>query len=104
MKEVRGGCSGGTFRFKTPPRPPPSKLSIAYQPAPVGSILINATTDLTAVVSNDPSNAGVDWSVTCSNTGNCGSPSSPHTPTRPAATHTPPPPPSPKNHARTTPR
>ena len=90
MIAVLPGCSSGTFNVQNPPPPPPSKLSIAYQPAPVGSILINATTDLTAVVSNDPSNAGVDWSVTCSNTGNCGSLSSQHTASGQAATYTPP--------------
>src|SRR5260370_5749047 len=89
MIAVLAGCSGGTFNVQNPPPPPPSKLSIAYQPAPVGSILINATTDLTAVVSNDPSNAGGDWSVTCSNAGNCGSLCSPPTASGQPATYTP---------------
>src|SRR5260370_12814053 len=99
MIAVLAGCSGGTFNVQNPPPPPPSKLSIAYQPAPVGSILINATTDLTAVVSNDPSNAGAGWSVTGSNTGNFGSPSSQPTPRRPAPTFTPPLTPSRKHPA-----
>jgi hypothetical protein len=70
---------GSTFNVQNPPPPPPSTLAIAFQPAPVGTLPINVTTTLTAVVSNDSSNAGVDWSLTCQNSGNCGTLSSLHT-------------------------
>lgn len=56
---------------------------------PTNSIVINASAPLVAVVSNDPSNAGVDWSVTCSaSAGNCGSFSPTHTASGAATTYT----------------
>lgn len=85
------GCSSSTFDVKNPPPPPPPKLSVAFQPPPAGSILINTTTDVTAVVSDDPGNSGVDWSVTCSNTSNCGHLSALHTASGQPTTYTPPP-------------
>jgi hypothetical protein len=85
------GCnSGSTFNVQNPPPPPPPNISIAFQPAPAGTILIDTTTSLTAVVSNDPSNSGVSWSVTCSVTGNCGQLSAQHTASGEATTYTPP--------------
>ena len=85
------GCnSGSTFNVQNPPPPPPPNISIAFQPAPIGTILIDTTTNLTAVVSNDPSNSGVSWSVTCSVTGNCGQLSAQHTASGDATTYTPP--------------
>jgi hypothetical protein len=67
-----------------------TEVSVAFNPAPVSSLLINATTDLIAVVDNDPGNNGVDWSVTCSNAGNCGSLSRLHSDSAQAVTYTPP--------------
>jgi hypothetical protein len=84
------GCGGGTSDVQNPPPPPPSKLVVAFQPAPATSIPISTTTDFTAIVSDDPSNTGVDWSVTCQNTGNCGSLSSLHTNSGQPTTYTPP--------------
>lgn len=85
------GCGGaGTANVRNPPAPPVSTPSVAFQPAPAASILINTTTPLTAVVSNDPSNSGVDWSLTCQNNGNCGSLSPLHTASAQATTYTPP--------------
>ena len=88
------GCGGGsTTNVQNPPAPTFSSVSIAFQPVPPQSIFINGTTQLTAVVSNDPNNAGVDWSVTCQNSGSCGSPGSVnpvHTPSGQATTYTPP--------------
>jgi hypothetical protein len=46
---------------------------------PGGAIAINRTASLVATVSNDPSNLGVDWTVTCANLGACGSFSPAHT-------------------------
>jgi hypothetical protein len=85
------GCGGGsTFNVQNPPPPPTSNVSIAFQPAPATSILINTTTNLTATVSNDASNSGVDWSLSCTSTPNCGTLSSPHTASGVATTYTPP--------------
>jgi hypothetical protein len=66
-------------------------VSIAFQPTPSASIPLNATAALTAVVSNDSSNAGVDWSLLCGKNANCGTLSPLHTDSGKAATYTPPP-------------
>ena len=72
---VLAGCgnSGSTFNVQNPPPPPAAGVSIAFQPVPPASVQIGSTASLTAVVSNDSSNAGVTWTLTCSVTGNCGS-------------------------------
>ena len=68
------GNSGSTANVQNPPPPPPAGPSIAFSsPGPPGSIQVASITTLTAVVSNDPSNAGVDWSLTCAVSGACGS-------------------------------
>ena len=85
-----GGCGGNTSNVQNPPPPPASNLSIAFQTPPVSSLQIDATTDLTAVVSNDASNDGVDWSVTCSNTNDCGSLNTYHSASGGTVTYTPP--------------
>jgi hypothetical protein len=89
---VLAGCEGSTANVHNPPPPPGTTVSIAFQPAPAGSISINTTTPLSAVVSNDPNNAGVDWSLTCQNknSGACGSLSALHTESAQATTYTPP--------------
>lgn len=51
--------------------PPPPPVSIAFMGTPPSSVQAGGFAPLTAVVSNDPSNAGVDWSLTC--VGDCGS-------------------------------
>ncbi len=89
------GCSGGsTANVQNPPPPPSSKVTIAFQPAPPASIALNARTPLTAVVSNDSSSAGVDWSLSCSIAGadpkRCGTLSALHTASAAATTYTPP--------------
>src|SRR5258708_10464135 len=58
MIAILAGCGGGTTSVQTPPPHPATAVSIAFQPAPTRSIPINATAALTAVVSNDSSNAG----------------------------------------------
>lgn len=47
-------------------------LEVALSPTPATSIQVGAQTQLTAVVSSDPMNAGVAWSVNCGSTGACG--------------------------------
>jgi hypothetical protein len=61
-------CGGGS---KTPP-PPALVISVALSGTPPTSLVAAATTSLTATVSNDSSNAGVKWSVSCSASA-CGS-------------------------------
>jgi hypothetical protein len=90
MIAILAGCGGGTKSVQNPPPPPVSAVSIAFQPAPIGSIPINATTSLTAVVSNDSSNAGVDWSLLCNKNASCGSLSPLHTDSGKAAIYVPP--------------
>jgi hypothetical protein len=41
-------------------------VSVALNPTPPASIIIGATANLVAVVSNDSKNAGVTWTATCS--------------------------------------
>lgn len=75
MMAVLAGCggvgSGGTTTA-------PQAVTIAFNPAPATSVAVGLTTTLTAVVTNDSNNYGVDWALTCSG-GNCGSLSLYHT-------------------------
>src|ERR1700690_952077 len=67
------GCGGSTANVQNPPPPPPSNVSIAFQPQPGGSVAVGFSENVPAVVSHDPNNYGVDWSLTCQNPPNCGS-------------------------------
>jgi len=87
---VLTGCGGSTKNVQNPPAPASSTVSIAFQPAPVKAISLNSTTTLTAVVSDDSSNAGVDWSLLCQTNSNCGTLSPSHTASGTAASYTPP--------------
>lgn len=84
------GCGGSTFNVQNPVSPGQQQsVSIAFQTPPPSSILINAQVPLTAVVSNDPGNEGVDWSLTCPSQ-NCGTLSSKHSASGDPITYTPP--------------
>ena len=76
MMAVLAGCSGGsTANVQNPQPPPQSQVTIAFQAEPAGSLPVNGSENLTAVVTNDPNNYGVDWSLACPNgvgAGNCG--------------------------------
>jgi hypothetical protein len=50
----------------------PASISVTLSSAPT-SLQTSATATLTAMVSNDSSNAGVSWTVTCGSVGACGS-------------------------------
>jgi hypothetical protein len=77
---VLAGCEGGTTaNVQNPAAPAGMPISITFQPAPPGSIAINGSAALTAVVNNDPTDSGVDWSLNCQSSANCGSLSSLHT-------------------------
>jgi hypothetical protein len=90
MISLFAGCGGSTVNVQNAPPPPSSKVSITFQPAPVASIQISGTAALTAVVTNDPNNAGVDWQVACPSAGTCGTVSSPHTGSGQGVIYTPP--------------
>ena len=88
---VLAACGGGsTVDVHNDPPPTQNKVSITFNPAPGGSLQPGVPVDITAVVSNDSTNAGVDWTVSCQGTSNCGSLSSPHTASGQATTYTPP--------------
>jgi hypothetical protein len=87
------GCSnsGSTANVQNPPPPPAQGITIAFQSTPASTVLIGSTTTFTAVVTNDSTNAGVDWSLTCQSGGTaCGYLSAPHTASGQAVTYTPP--------------
>ncbi len=91
MISALAACGGGsTFNVQNPPPPVQQQPSIAFQGTPPQSILVNTTASLTATVTNDPSNAGVNWLLSCANTGNCGALSALHTASGTAVTYTPP--------------
>ena len=73
------------------PPPPPPPITISFQTAPPSSLVVASSTPVTAVVANDSSNAGVDWSVTCASSGACGSFNPTHTASGTATTYTAPP-------------
>jgi hypothetical protein len=50
---------------------PSSAVAITLQSAPMGSVPLGSTANFAAVVKNDPSNYGVDWTATCA-TQDCG--------------------------------
>jgi hypothetical protein len=80
------GCGGGG---STPP-PPPPVISVSFSAAAPTSLNTAATASLTAVVSNDSSNAGVKWTATCTpaTSSTCGSFSSATTASGAATTYT----------------
>jgi hypothetical protein len=63
-------------------------ISVAFNPVPPTSLIVGATSSLTAVVSNDTKNGGVTWTVTCGSSGACGSFSSTSTASGTATTYT----------------
>jgi hypothetical protein len=78
---VAAACGGSS----NPPNPP--AISVTLSPAPPTSITAGTTASLTAIVSNDSSNAGVTWSVTCGGSP-CGSFSPTSTASGAATTYT----------------
>lgn len=85
------GCGGNTAAKATTPL-----VSIVMNQAPPASVQPSGTFKVSAVVSNDPSNEGVDWQLICSyntqsnttNSGTCGTISPAHTASGATATYT----------------
>jgi hypothetical protein len=89
MISVLAGCSSGsTANVQNPPPPPPSQVAIAFQPEPTPSLNVGFSENITAVVTNDPNNYGVDWTLTCQNPPNCGTLSALHTASGSPTTYT----------------
>jgi hypothetical protein len=65
-----------------------SSVNISISPAPPTSLVIGETASLTANVTGDSSNAGVDWTVSCTPTGACGSFTPTHTNSGSTTTYT----------------
>ena len=80
------GCGGGSSSSATVPAP--SALSITLQSPLPSTLQRNTTVQLTAIVANDSTNAGVDWSVTCGSAGECGSFNPTHTASGAPSTYT----------------
>jgi hypothetical protein len=77
-------CGGGSASTRTAP---PPALSIALQTGLPTSLGVSTGLQIAANVSNDPGNAGVDWTVTCGSS-DCGSFSAAHTAGGTATTYT----------------
>jgi len=85
------GCGGNNnLALQNPPAPAATSPSIAFNPTPTGSISLVGSAPITAVVSNDPTNGGVDWALLCKNTGNCGTLTPLHTASGKPTMYTPP--------------
>jgi hypothetical protein len=67
---IAGLVACGGSSSTPPPPPPPPSISVAISPAPPASLAPLGQTSLTAVVSNDTANGGVNWS--CAPAGACG--------------------------------
>ncbi len=79
-------CNAGSSNG---PNPPDNPISIAFSTQPVTSLTAGKTTNITAIVSNDNTNAGVKWPLSCSSTGSaCGSLSAATTASGTAVTYT----------------
>lgn len=87
---ILSGCGGPSTNVQNPPPPPLTSVSIAFQPSPPVSISIGSSTQITAVVNNDTTTAGVDWTLLCPVGANCGKLSPLHTASGGSVTYTPP--------------
>jgi hypothetical protein len=84
------GCSGPSTNVQNPPPPPSNNVSIAFQSSPPTSVSIGGTASITAVVKNDTTNAGIDWTLLCPTITNCGTLSPLHSPSGSPVTYSPP--------------
>jgi hypothetical protein len=80
-----GGCGGSASPSVV--SVPPS-LSVFFENSPPATLQLNATATITAIVNNDSTNAGVDWSVTCGSASDCGTLTPTHTASGVPATYT----------------
>ena len=88
---IQGGCTSSknlTLQNQSPPAS--AAVSVAFSPAPAKALSLGGSTSITAVVENDPSNAGVDWALLCTAGANCGLLKPLHTASGTPAVYTPP--------------
>jgi hypothetical protein len=84
-------CGGNdNLTLQNQPAPTATSPSIAFSPAPVSTINLIGSAPITAIVSNDPTDAGVDWALLCQNPGNCGTLAPLHTASGKPTTYSPP--------------
>lgn len=85
-------CGGNNnTMLQNPPAPASTPVTIAFSPAPTSSISLVGNAHLTAVVTNDPANMGVDWALLCAGgVGTCGTLSTLHTASGKPTMYTPP--------------
>jgi dienelactone hydrolase len=73
LSVVLAACgSGGNPPAPPPPAPPTQALTVAVSALGPSTVLLGATTRLTATVNNDPTHGGVRWTMTCP-AASCGS-------------------------------
>jgi hypothetical protein len=77
------GSSGAANTVTTTPT-----ISLSITQAPPASLSVGGTATVSATVTNDVANAGVDWVAMCGSAPNCGSFSPPHTASGAASTFT----------------
>src|SRR5215472_12659352 len=66
------GCTTGAAKIQSPPSQTPL-ISIALAQLPPAVLPVSTSAQVSATVSNDPANAGVDWVATCGKAGaDCG--------------------------------
>src|SRR5215469_12501322 len=83
------GCSTSPARSESSAQTP--VISIALTQSPPAAMPVTTSAQVSATVTNDPANAGVDWIATCGSAANCGNFSPAHTASGAATTFTAPP-------------
>src|SRR5215469_3563502 len=83
------GCSTSPARSQSSAQTP--VISIALTQSPPAAMPVTTSAQVSATVTNDPANAGVDWIATCGSAANCGNFSPAHTASGAATTFTAPP-------------
>lgn len=67
-----GGSTYGLSEKTSPPALATSQITVGFNPAPPSSLATGQQSDVTATVTKDPNDYGVDWLVTCGDQ-DCGS-------------------------------
>ena len=88
---IIAGCgSNNNLTLQNQPASAAAAVSVVFSPAPAAALSLGASAAITAVVKNDPSNAGVDWALLCKGGASCGSLKPLHTASGTPTTFTPP--------------
>jgi hypothetical protein len=73
------GCTANVAKTNSPNPSPTPIISVSVNQAPPASLTVGTSSPVSAMVTNDLANAGVDWVAMCGSTPNCGSFSPSHT-------------------------